>query len=137
MSILFSRRCEYALQAICYLMIQPDGKKVSIRELARKLKIPYHFLAKIFQELVYKNILISQKGPYGGFSLALPPRKISLYHIVKAVDGEDLTSRCVMGLHRCSEKNPCPVHDEWGKIRERIYSMLASKSVAELTKILR
>jgi Rrf2 family protein len=137
MSILFSRRCEYALQAVSYLLLQPKGKLISTKELAKELKIPYHFLAKILQDLTYKKLLVSQRGPSGGFALALQPKKIKLFHIVKAVDGDDLTSKCVMGLHQCPGKNPCPIHDQWGKIRERIYSMLASKNIAEMAKVMK
>ena len=132
MSVIFSRQCEYALQAVCYLAIQPAGEMKSIKELTKKLKIPHHFLAKILQDLVYKNLLVSQKGRAGGFALAISPDKITLNHIVEAIDGSDFKKQCVMGLSKCSSKDPCAVHEHWGKIRESIYSMLSSKSISEL-----
>jgi len=70
MSVLFSRQCEYALQAVLYLALKPEGVKTSIRDLAKRIQIPHHFLAKILQQLVYKGMLVSQKGPAGGFALA-------------------------------------------------------------------
>ena len=73
MSIIFSRQCEYALQAVSYLALQPAGKNITIKDLTKRLNIPYHFLAKILQNLTYKKLLVSQKGPSGGFALALPP----------------------------------------------------------------
>jgi len=51
MSVLFSRQCEYALQAAMYLALKPEGVMTSIRELTRRINIPYHFLAKILQSL--------------------------------------------------------------------------------------
>ncbi len=132
MSIIFSRQCEYALQAVSYLALQPAGKNTSIKDLARKLHIPYHFLAKILQNLTYKKLLVSQKGPSGGFALALNPDKITLFHIVEAIDGAGFSNKCVMGFPECSGKSPCAVHTQWAKMREGIYSMLVSENIAEM-----
>ncbi|MCX6121589.1 MAG: Rrf2 family transcriptional regulator [Ignavibacteriales bacterium] len=137
MSIIFSRKCEYALQAVSYLALQPVGKKTSIRELTRNLKIPYHFLAKILQSLTYKKLLVSQKGPSGGFALALSPDKITLFHIVDAIDGSGFTNKCVMGFPECSGKSPCAVHKHWAKMREGIYSMLVSENIADMAKAMK
>jgi Rrf2 family transcriptional regulator, iron-sulfur cluster assembly transcription factor len=137
MSIIFSRQCEYALQAVSYLALQPAGKRTSIRELTGKLKIPYHFLAKILQNLTYKKLLVSQKGPSGGFALALSPDKITLFHIVEAIDGSGFANKCVMGFSECSGKSPCAVHKQWAKMREGIYSMLVSENIAEMAKAMK
>lgn len=134
MSVLFSRQCEYALQAVIYLALKPEGEMTSIRELTKKLNIPYHFLAKILQDLSYKGLLISQKGPTGGFALAMPAKDITLFHVVEAIDGVDFTNRCVMGFPECSGKNPCAVHDRWATIRESIYNMLVNKSIAQMAR---
>lgn len=67
MSLIFSRQCEYALQAVLYLALRPEGEMTSIKEMTDKLGIPYHFLAKILQDLSKKGLLSSLKGPTGGF----------------------------------------------------------------------
>ena len=132
MSVLFSRQCEYALQAVLALAVQGEGKRSSIKDLSKRLKLPYHFLAKILQQLTRKGLLSSLKGPTGGFALALPPGKITLFHIIEAIDGASVFNSCVLGLPECGGKHPCPVHDRWGALREEIYQMLVRKSVAEL-----
>ena len=134
MSVLFSRQCEYALQAVMYLALKPDGEKTSIRELTRQIEIPYHFLAKILQNLTYKGLLVSQKGPTGGFALAKSPREISLYDIVEAVDGVGFTTSCVMGFPECSGKNPCAIHEMWGEMRKNLQATLADKNIAQMAK---
>ncbi len=85
MSILFSRQCEYAIKAVVYLAVKKDGERVATNELTRRLNIPYHFVAKILQNLTKKGLLRSTKGPRGGFSLALPADEIS-FSIVDAID---------------------------------------------------
>ena len=132
MSVIFSRQCEYALQAVLYLALKPSGTMSSIKELTKVLKIPYHFLGKILQDLVYKGLLISQKGPNGGFALAHPSSEITLFHIVEAIDGLDFLNTCVMGFPECSGQNPCPMHSQWGGLRDNIHDMLVHKNIAEM-----
>ena len=134
MSVLFSRQCEYALQAVTYLALMPEGDRTSIRELTKKIEIPYHFLAKILQDLTYKGLLISQKGPTGGFALAKSPKDITLFDVVEAIDGEAFVTQCVMGFPECTGKNPCAVHSKWGELRESLRLTLVNKSVAQMAK---
>lgn len=137
MSVIFSRQCEYALQAVIYLALKPGGEMTSIKELARKLDIPYHFLGKILQDLTYKGLLSSQKGPQGGFRLAMPAKDITLFHIIEAVDGVAFTNSCVLGFPECSGQNPCAVHEKWAGVRENIYSMLVNKNIAQVARDMR
>jgi Rrf2 family protein len=113
---------------------------ISIKELASGLDIPYHYLAKILQSLASKGILRSQRGPAGGFALSKSPEEINLYSVVEAIDGLAFTHQCVLGFPECGSEHPCAVHHQWGEIREAVYNMLMSKSIARLsreTKMLR
>jgi Rrf2 family iron-sulfur cluster assembly transcriptional regulator len=132
MSMIFSRQCDYALQAVLYLALRPEGEMTPIRELADRLEIPYHFLGKILQKLTKKGLLRSMKGPNGGFSLGVPARNITLFRVVEAVDGVEFTSSCVMGFRDCSGESPCAVHETWAGLRQGISAMLAERNVAEL-----
>ena len=137
MSILFSRQCEYALQAVCYLALKKEGEMTSIKELTDKLEIPYHFLGKILQNLSRKGLLRSLKGPTGGFALGMPAKEITLFHVVEAIDGVKFTSGCVMGFPECTGKNPCAVHEHWAGLRDGIYRMLVHRNIAEVAKDMR
>jgi Rrf2 family iron-sulfur cluster assembly transcriptional regulator len=132
MSILFSRQCEYGLQAVLYLALKPQGEMTSIKELTKQLEIPYHFVAKILQDLSRKGLLVSLKGPAGGFSLAKLAKDITLFQIVDAIDGDAFMHNCVLGFPQCTGKNPCAVHEKWVVLRDELYSMLVSKNVAEM-----
>lgn len=134
MSLIFSRQCEYALQAVIYMSAQPGSKFTNIIEISDRLAIPMPFLGKTLQLLVQKKILESQKGPRGGFRLAKAPDEIALFHVVDAIDGTDFLTSCVLGFPECSSKNPCPMHSEWGMLRDRVYQMLANKTVANISK---
>ena len=137
MSLIFSRECEYALQAVLYLALKPAKQMTSIKEMTERLDIPYHFLAKILQDLARKGLLRSLKGPTGGFALGLPPKELTLFRIVEAIDGADFKSKCILGFAECSGKDPCAVHEHWAKIRDDVYNMLIGKNIAQMAKDMR
>lgn len=134
MSIIFSRQCEYALQAVLYLASKPSEAVTSITELASKAAVPSPFLAKILQHLTHQKLLVSSKGRAGGFKLAKPAREITLFQIVEAIDGSDFLQACVLGFPSCSDRNSCALHLKWSKLREGIFEMLKSRNIAEMAK---
>lgn len=134
MSIIFSKSCEYGLQATLYLARQPKDSPAHLREIATDLNIPYHFLNKVLQTLTRDRIIVSQKGANGGFALARSPEQIHLIDIVRAVDGQAFLDGCVLGFSACGDETPCPVHDRWKSAKGVILDMLQQKTLAELAK---
>ncbi len=137
MSVIFSRQCEYALQAVLYITAKGENRYTDIKEISQKLNIPHHFLAKILQNLSKSGMLRSQKGPSGGFALGTDPEDITLYNIVEVIDGDGFITECVLGLPSCGGDNPCPLHDRWGELRDDIYKMLADKTIGQLVEEIR
>lgn len=134
-SILFSRQCEYALQAILYLALRPDAGAIPIKELADHLGLPFHFLAKILQKLRRDGILRSVKGASGGFGFARPIDEITLMDIVRAIDGPNFLEGCVLGFEKCSGESPCSLHELWAVSRDGIIARLGGKTVGEMAEI--
>ncbi len=134
MGILFSREGEYTIQALCYLALKPNGRLVSIRELTDELVIPYFYLGKILQKLARKRILVSRKGPNGGFALAIPAEKITLYDILDAIDGVKTLTSCAIGFKECSNENCCAVHNEWRILREGMTAMLMNRNILAIAQ---
>lgn len=129
---MFSKACEYAIRAMLFIAQKSEpGYNIGIKEIAKGIDAPEHFLAKILQDLSRKGIVQSIKGPNGGFYLDDSAKRNNLADIVKAVDGDHLFIGCGLGLKICSEKNPCPLHDEFKIIRKKIHNMLESTTVAE------
>ena len=132
---MFSKTCEYGIRAMIFIAQQSkDEARVGIREIARGIDSPEHFIAKILQQLGRKGIVQSVKGPNGGFYLDQKGRECSLAHIVRALDGEQLFAGCGLGLTQCSELHPCPIHDEFKRIRQEISGMLEDARIGEFTE---
>lgn len=130
--MIFSGASEYALRALTHLAHRRDREFVPLNEIAEAEDIPYPFLAKIAQRLVRTGLLESAKGRTGGFALARPATEITLYDIKEAIDGTDDLERCASGLARCSDEMPCPLHDTFKPIRERIKAYLRATTLQKM-----
>jgi Rrf2 family protein len=78
----------YAVQALVSLASPEDsGTLLSAYDVAQAHGMPARFLLKVLKPLVTIGVLYSKKGPFGGYCLARPPRRITLLEVVEAVDG--------------------------------------------------
>lgn len=127
---MFSQATKYAIKSVIFVWTRSlEDKKVGAREIGSEIDAPEAFTAKILQTLVKAKIIGSQKGPNGGFFTDESHSKINLKDVVKAIDGDQLFSGCSLGLPKCSDNTPCPLHFEVLKVRKQIDHMLTSKSI--------
>ena len=132
MTVIFSKKCELALQAVLFLSIKKDQIIFNSKEVSDELKVPKEFVSKMLQTLTDSGIIGSKKGKNGGFFLARRPSQIRLIEIVEAIDGLGVFQNCVLGFPNCGTDHPCPVHNQWGKIRDDAYNMLKNETLEQL-----
>ncbi|HXV13070.1 MAG TPA: Rrf2 family transcriptional regulator [Candidatus Krumholzibacteria bacterium] len=135
--MLHSSACEYAIRALTHMAGSPVGTRMLARDIAAHERVPGPFLGKIFQTLVRADILNSSKGPGGGFSIAREPSTITLFDIYQAIDGTTYLDGCAVGLARCSDETPCPLHERWKPLRERIRTYLQTTTLADMAEATR
>ncbi len=107
------------------------------KQIAGALSIPKEFLNKVLQILVKAGFLTSVRGPGGGFVLAKDPKDITIFDIVKEIDGMEWFESCILRVGSCDAENPCALHDYWFKMRNQIRAVLDHESLADLVKDLR
>ena len=132
MTVIFSKKCELAIQAVLFLSIKKNKLIFSAIDISEELKVPKEFVSKMLQTLTTSGIIGSKKGKNGGFYLARKSSQIKLIEIVRAIDGDKVFKSCVLGFPNCSNESPCPVHDKWGKIRDDAYKMLSEETLEQL-----
>ena len=136
--MIFTTTTEYAIRGIAELCGRAgEGKSIMLDDLVAGTTLPRDFLAKVFQRLVKAGILRSAKGRGGGFSLGRRAEEITLKDIVEAIDGPILLDRCAVGLEKCNDAQPCPQHDLYKPVRERLRDYLTTTTVADLAASLK
>ena len=131
---MFSKACEYGIKAAIFIATKSyEGKRVSPKEISAEIDSPQAFTAKILQALVKHNIINSVQGAYGGFEIDKKNiSNLKLSQIVNAIDGDSIYSGCGLGLEKCDENHPCPVHDKFKGVRDELKHMLEETNLEEL-----
>jgi len=130
--MLLSQTAEYALRAMAWLATVPEGRPIRAVDLSRATGIPTHYLSKVLRRLVLADLLESQKGQGGGFSLSRPPREIAFIEILSAIDAYPTQGRCAFGWGDCDAADPCPLHNSWSHLNEQIQNWASNTSLEEI-----
>ena len=136
---MLSNTCKYALRALIYLgKFSKEDQMIGIRKISEDLGLSSPFLGKILQNLVKQKLLVSTKGPNGGFALGRPSDKITLWDIVIKVDGEEFFTNCLISLEPCRTHDPskplCPVHSQYDKLRKQIADFYQDTTLEIISK---
>lgn len=131
---MFSKACEYGIRAAIYIAEQSlVERKVSLKEISEAIESPTAYTSKILQQLSRSFIINSDKGPKGGFSMDRQKmEKVKLSTIVFAIDGDSIYIGCGLGLKKCNEKRPCPVHFQFKLVRDELKKMLERTTIKSL-----
>lgn len=135
--MILSKTCDHAIRATLFVALRPERPWVPIREISAELGISFHFLTKILQVLTQHGIMSSFKGPNGGVSLARPAEQIVMKEIILAIDGGQLFSGCMIGLDHCGDEDPCPMHQQWSRIRQELDQLFSSTTLGYLAQRVR
>lgn len=131
---MFSKSAEYALRATIYIARKSaGGKKVGLAEIAKAVDAPLPFTAKILQQMVRsKRVLRSIPGPNGGFFLTEKARQSPVMQVLKSVGEDEQLAKCILGLKKCSDKMPCPMHATYKLIKQQLIDLFETTSIGEL-----
>jgi Rrf2 family transcriptional regulator, iron-sulfur cluster assembly transcription factor len=129
----FSKSFGYALRGILYVALRSDeNRNIKLEEIATRLSAPRHFLGKIMKRLVKAGILISIKGPNGGFSISERTVSTKLISLVFLIDGRNRFERCVLHIHECTAMNPCPLHNKMEEYRKGLDTIITETTIGDM-----
>jgi Rrf2 family transcriptional regulator, iron-sulfur cluster assembly transcription factor len=133
---MFSKATEYALRATIYIAQKSnEDKKPGIAEIAKAIDSPQPFTAKILQQLTKDNKVISSvRGPNGGFFITPKALQLPVLAILQALEEDEILHKCVLGLRKCSEVKPCPMHDDYKSIRTQLIQLFENTSIKNLAE---
>jgi Rrf2 family protein len=119
-----TRQADYAIRAVRYLAKNSSEDRISTAKVAKEMKIPASFLAKIISQLSIAGLLHTSRGARGGVSLAREARDISVLDVVEAIDGPILLNECVGSNKPCNFEEDCLVHPIWVEVQQSLVKRL-------------
>lgn len=113
------RETDYAVRCVFYLSGR-EHDVVMVDEIATEMDIPKSFAAKILQKLVRAGIVSSFQGVRGGFQLARPAEEITLYDVIRVIEGPISLNICTENAAACDLSRACKVHPFWVQVRQQV-----------------
>jgi Rrf2 family iron-sulfur cluster assembly transcriptional regulator len=111
-----------------------EGRAVALADIAARQEISLSYLEQLFSRLRRRGLVVSARGPGGGYRLAKPASDTLISEIVLAVDEPLRATRCSAKAQRgCMAKGErCLTHDLWDEMGRQIHGYLASVSLADV-----
>lgn len=130
---MLSNASKYAIRAMLYLAQNSSPEnKIGAKSIAKELETPQPFLAKLLRQLASNMIISSTKGPTGGFFLSDDNKENYLWDVVVCIDGGHKFEQCFLGLSKCDNKNPCPVHNIVAPFKDKLLKNFKGKTINDL-----
>ena len=114
----------YAVMAMADLANNNAKTPTNLTEISLRQGISISFLEQLFLRLKKNNLVLSSRGPNGGYTLSKAPEEIKLSSIINAVDEKIKTVKCKKESKRgCNGKSiKCITHDLWDDLENHINS---------------
>jgi Rrf2 family transcriptional regulator, iron-sulfur cluster assembly transcription factor len=131
--MIFSKSFGYAIRSILYVAVMRDEKRcVQVEEVATKLAVPRYFMGKIMKKLAKEKMLVSTKGPSGGFILNEHTLQMSLLSVIEIIDGVEIFDSCALRAKECNSLSPCPMHFQLESVKHNLKSILSDTTIGDL-----
>jgi FeS assembly SUF system regulator len=130
-----TRETDYGIMLMTTLVQQKGAQAASANALAKHCRLPVPMVSKILKALAQANLLISQRGAYGGYTLARPAALISVAEIIEALEGPIALTECsVDEPHACAYQAHCLVSEHWHHINHAIRTALQNISLQQMSQ---
>jgi Rrf2 family iron-sulfur cluster assembly transcriptional regulator len=108
-------------------------RAVALADIATRQDLSLAYLEQLFTRLRREGLVVSHRGPGGGYRLARAADQLAVADIVMAVDEPLEAVRCTSKSPGCMPGGErCLTHDLWDALGAQIHSFLAGVSLEDV-----
>jgi Rrf2 family iron-sulfur cluster assembly transcriptional regulator len=123
----------YAVTAMLDLALHGDQGPVSLADISARQEISLSYLEQLFSRLRRQNLVVSIRGPGGGYRLSRPAAELYIAEVVDAVSESLDTTRCG-NKGDCQNGEKCLTHHLWSDLSDQIHQFLSEISLGDLMR---
>ncbi len=121
----------YAVIAMLDIAIKQAEGPITLSMVSERQGISLSYLEQIFAKLKKNGLVLSARGPGGGYRLSRLADDISISDIIGAVN-ESLDPRKCAGKENCKHGDACLSHDLWHELSKTIANFLTGVSLQQV-----
>ena len=130
-----STRGRYAVMALVDLAArepQTPARLVSLSEIAASQGISPAYLEQLFARLRRAGLVVSARGPNGGYGLARRADEVSVASVIRAVDDAGAPGECCLDAGDAGGGAGCPTAALWQALCLHIHHFLDTITLADV-----
>jgi Rrf2 family iron-sulfur cluster assembly transcriptional regulator len=129
-----STKGRYAVMAMVDIARNSNGKSVALNDIALRQEISLSYLEQLFAKLRRGGLVVSARGPGGGYRLARNAAETRIADIILAVDEPIKATRCELGSPKgCTgHQGRCVTHDLWEELGRQIHIFLSAVTLDDV-----
>lgn len=127
-----STKGQYGVRAMFEIARGFPVSPVTIKEISRRQDVSVAYLEQILNKLRKADLIVSRKGPGGGYLLNKKPEDISIASILNELEGPLAITSCLDPSEGCVRADRCVTHLLWKALGEQIESYLNTITLKNL-----
>ena len=126
-----STKSRYAVTSLLDLVMHSDQGPVSLADISVRQGISLSYLEQLFAKMRRNKLVVSTRGPGGGYSLGATPDRVCIADVINAVDEEmQVADKDV--VNGSADYEPCLTEQLWEELSAEIENYLTTISLADM-----
>ena len=122
-----STKSRYAVTSLLDLVMHSAEGPVSLADISVRQGISLSYLEQLFAKMRRNKLVISTRGPGGGYSLGGTPDQVCIADVINAVDEELRVAE-----QSADSQEPCLTEMLWQELSSEIENYLTTISLADM-----
>lgn len=127
-----TKQTDYGIMLLARLATLPEGSVLSTREAAKWSGLSRPMVSKILKSLAREQLVASQRGASGGYTLARRPQDTTVAGVIRALEGPISMVECGVDTGHCEQEPICPARVNWSRINREIENALERIPISEM-----
>jgi len=121
----------YAVTAMLDLALHGKDGPVPLAAISERQEISLSYLEQLFSRLRKNGLVVSTRGPGGGYCVSRSLEQVCVAQIIGAVNESVDATQCA-GKENCLSHGRCLTHDLWEDLSCQIEDFLSGVSLADM-----
>ena len=127
-----STRARYGIHAMVDLAAFYGQGPQPLKSVAERQRIPEQYLEQLMAPLRREGLVAGVRGAQGGYTLARPPREITVGMLMRILEGPISLADCLDEKGTCDKAQACPTRLVWERLSQCIDGVLDSVTLHDL-----
>lgn len=129
-----STRSRYGVRALMELAIDYEKGPLQIKVIAERENISNKYLEQLIAILKASGLVVSIRGPKGGYKLSRKPEEITLSEVFRVLEGPITMFDCLVDKNFCTRCGDCLTKKIWIQMEDAITGVLKAITLADMAR---